>query len=503
MCDPCNVNLPTAAAFDASDRHHDPPAARPLSRRGFLKSGGGLAAAGAAVQMLPGSATAQGADPELTRLQGQQRILLKGGVVLTLDRQVGDFAQADVLIENGKISAVSPNIPVSGEATVVIDAAKHIVIPGFVDTHSHSYQGILRGIMTNGVLDPDYNRDVQTKLTPAFRPADVHAGVLMTALGLIDTGTTAVVDLSQISHTPEHSDACIRALQESGIRAVYAYSRGVGAATQYPQDVSRLQREYFNASDQLLTLALGVALDAKAFGTARDASIPAVLHMRNDSAGLLALGRAGLLRPGDEYIHCTNLSGDAWQLIRDTGGHVSLCPQIEMSMGHGIPAVQDALDHGLRPSLSSDHSVTIAPDFFTIMRAVFTFQRMQSFARARSGAQDPPSLLTCRAVLEFATIEGARCANLDGKIGTLTPGKQADIVMLRADRLSLWPLNNAPGTVVNLMNPGNVDTVFIAGQVRKWRGNLVGVDAPRLMRMAEEARDAVTRRAGFSVNFLA
>ena len=442
-------------------------------------------------------------DAELARVQGQRRILFKGGVVLTLDPQVGDFAHADVLIEDGKISAVRPNIAVAEETVVVIDVANQILIPGFVDTHSHSYQGILRGIMTNGVLDPDYNRDVQTKLTPAFQPDDVYAGVLMTALGLIDMGTTAVVDLSQISHTPEHSDACIRALKDSGIRALYGYSRGLGPATQYPQDLLRLQRSYFSTKDQLLTLALGVTLDAKAFAVARDAGVPAVLHMRNNSEGLLALGRAGLLRPGDEYIHCTNLSGDAWRLIKDTGGHVSLCPQIEMSMGHGMPAVQDALDHGLRPSLSSDHSVTIASDFFTVMRTVFTVQRMQIFARARSGAQNLPPLLTCREVLEFATIEGARCANLDSKAGTLAPGKDADIVMLRADRLSLWPLNNAPGAVVNLMNPGNVDTVFIAGKVRKWRGNLVGVDAPRLMRLADEARDTVMRRADFSVNFLA
>jgi cytosine/adenosine deaminase-related metal-dependent hydrolase len=169
-------------------------------------------------------------------------------------------------------------------------------------------------------------------------------------------------------------------------------------------------------------------------------------------------------------------------------------------MGHGTPAVQDALDHGLRPSLSSDHSVTIAPNFFTVLRTVFTFQHMQNLcARPR---QDVPPRLTCHEVLEFATIEGARCADLDAKTGTLTPGKDADIVMLRADRLSLWPLNNAPGTAVNLMNPGNVDAVFIAGKVRKWRGELVGVDRPRLMRTAEEARDAVMRRAGFSVSFL-
>lgn len=508
MSDQCDGSPAIASEFDTPEGHQAMSAVGPLSRRGFLQSSVGLAAGGATVQMLPRSAVAQGAgaaeqDAELTRLQGQQRILLKGGVVLTLDRQVGDFAQADVLIENGKISAVRPDIAVSEEAAAVVNAANHILIPGFVDTHSHSYQGILRGIMTNGVLDPDYNRDVQTRLTPAFEPADVYAGVLMTALGLIDMGTTAIVDLSQISHTPEHNDAGIRALQESGIRAVYAYSRGAGPASQYPQDVLRLQRTYFSTKDQLLTLALGVGLDAKAFGAARDAGVPAVLHIRNNSGGLLALGRAGLLRPGDEYIHCTNLSDDAWRLIRETGGRVSVCPQIEMSMGHGVPAVQDALDHGLRPSLSSDHSVTIAPDFFTVMRTVFAFQRMQIFARARAGAQDLPPLLTCREVLEFATIEGARCAGLDHKIGTLTPGKEADIIMLRADRLSLWPLNNAPGAVVNLMNPGNVDTVFIAGQVRKWRGNLVGIDTSRLMRMAEEARDAVMRRAGFSVNFLA
>jgi cytosine/adenosine deaminase-related metal-dependent hydrolase len=476
------------------------------SRRDVLKLSAGFAVGGASAHLRPDGAVAQGAgtsqaDADLARLQGR-RILLKGGVVLTLDRQVGDFARADVLIEAGRISAVRPDISVSEETTAVIDAGNHILVPGFVDTHSHSYQGILRGIMTNGVLDPDYNRDVQTSLTPAFQPADVYAGVLTTAIGLIDMGTTAIVDLSQISHTPEHSDACVRALQNSGIRAVYAYSRGIGPATQYPTDILRLRRTYFNTKDQLLTLALGVGLDAKAFGVAREAGVQAVLHARNASDGLLALGRAGLLRPGDEYIHCTNLNHDAWQLIKDSGGHVSLCPQIEMSMGHGRPAVQEALDHGLRPSLSSDHSVTIAPDFFTVMRTVFAFQRMQAFSRLRGGASNLPPLLTCRDVLEFATIAGARCAGLDRRIGTLTPGKDADIVMLRADRPGLWPLNNAPGAVVNLMNPGDVDTVFIAGQVRKWRGNLVGIDVAQARRMAEEARDAVMRRAGFFVDFL-
>ena len=175
------------------------------SRRGFLAAGAALAAAGAAAPMLTMPARAQGGDPELTRLQSQRRILLKGGVVLTLDRQVGDFAQADVLIEDGKIREIRPNIAVSADAAAVVDASNRIIIPGFVDTHSHSYQGLVRNIMANGLLNPDYNRDIQTTLTPVYSADDAYAGVLLSALGFIEMGTTAIVDISQCSHTPEHS----------------------------------------------------------------------------------------------------------------------------------------------------------------------------------------------------------------------------------------------------------------------------------------------------------
>jgi 5-methylthioadenosine/S-adenosylhomocysteine deaminase len=494
-------------ADDGSTHGHQPAASAgaETSRRGFLQSSAGVLAAGAAA--LPGTALAQSAgapaaDAELGRLQGARRTLLKGGLVLSLDRQVGDFARADVLIEDGKIRGVRPDIAVSGDAVAVIDAANRIVIPGFVDTHSHSYQGLLRNILTNGVLNPDYNRDIQSNLTPAYLASDAYWGVLVTALGLLDMGTTTIVDISQVSHTPEHSNACIEALKDSGIRAVYAYYRGAGPAAQYPQDVTRLQRTYFNSKDQLLTLALGTSIDAKLYGLAREVGVPAVLHINNLSAQILELGRAGLLRPGDEYIHCTHLSDDAWRLIRDTGGHVSLSTQIEMAMGQGLPAIQAALDHGVRPSLSSDHGATLAQDFFSVMRSTFTLQHLQLFQRAFNGEQNLPPRLSPRDMLEFATIEGARCANLESKVGTLTPGKEADIVLLAADRISVWPLNNAHGAVVNLMNPSNVETVLIGGKVKKWRGNLVGVDVPRLLGLVAEARDRVLRRAGFQMNLL-
>jgi cytosine/adenosine deaminase-related metal-dependent hydrolase len=220
----------------------------------------------------------------------------------------------------------------------------------------------------------------------------------------------------------------------------------------------------------------------------------------NTERALLELGCAGLMKPGDQYIHCTHLSDEAWRMIKDNGGVVSLAVPIEMAMGHGMPPIQEALDHGIRPSLSSDVDVTMAQDPFTVMRAAFTLQRLNVLQRARRGEQNLPALLTTRDVLEFATIEGSRCTKLEDKVGTLTPGKEADIVMLAADRINVWPLNNVPGAVVNLMNPMNVDTVFIAGKVKKWRGSLVGVDLPRVLRLAQEARDGVVRRAGFAAN---
>jgi 5-methylthioadenosine/S-adenosylhomocysteine deaminase len=482
------------------------PPATP-SRRAVLASTAGLVTVAAATPWERTFAQTSGApdgDGLLARVQQERRILLKGGVVLTLDPRIGDFAQADVLIEDGKIREVRPNIALADDAGAVVDASNRIVLPGFVDTHHHFYQGLLRNILTNGLLNPDYSRDIGNTLTPAYAPADAYAGVLVTALGMIDMGTTTAVDTSQVSHTPEHSDACIRALQESGIRAVYAYWRGSGPDARYPQDIVRLQRTYFSSPDQLLTLALGAVLDPTIFAYAREVGVRTVSHGVNNNTErtLMELGRAGLLRPGDEYIHCTHLSAAAWRLLKDTGAEVSIAAPIEMAMGHGMPPILEALDHGIRPSLSSDVDATMAQDPFTIMRAAFTLQRLLVLQRRRAGEQNLPPLLTCRDVLEFATIDGARCAGLDGRIGTLTPGKEADIVMLAADRLNVWPLNNAPGAVVNVMNPGHVETVFIAGKARKWRGHLVGVDVPRVLRVVQEARDAVVRRSGFRMNLL-
>jgi 5-methylthioadenosine/S-adenosylhomocysteine deaminase len=456
------------------------------SRRDFFKSGAvGLFAASRAGGVVQSSRV--------------NRILLKGGTVLTLDRTIGDFEKADVLIEGKKIVAVQPNISAQAQ---VIDASNTIVMPGFIDTHHHQYETILRGILADGLLQgpKSYGSEIQGILTPAYRPEDAYISELVASLSQINAGVTTGVDTSQVSHTPEHTDACIDGLARAGRRTLFAYSAGVGPGVQYPQDIRRLRKQFFSSEDQLLTLALGGGPNAMMWGLAREVGVPIVNHVVGNPAALEQLGKAGLMRADNEYIHCVRLTEAVWKLIADTGGKVSIATSIEMQMRHGMPPIQEALDHGIRPSLSVDVETNMAADMFTVMRSTFTLQRTLINERALAGEQKLPALLTCRDVLEMATINGARDSHLDHKVGTLTPGKEADIIMLRTDAINITPLNNAPGAVVTLMDTSNVDTVLIAGKVMKRAGKLTDVDLPKIRRTVEASRDAVLARAGYPRN---
>jgi len=478
------------------------------SRRGFLKSSTaglvvGALAGGAAV---PSTLAAQNAPAPADSGASGRRILLQGGIVLSMDPQVGDFERGDVLIEGKKILAVGPGLSASGAArgAAMIDATDRIVLPGFIDTHFHHYQTVLRGIISDGLLAADYNRLITNPngLTLYFQPEDAYAGVLLASVSQIRAGVTAAIDLSQVQNSPAHTDACIAAFRESGRRAVFAYSRGFGPGSRYPQDVTRLRSQYFSSDDQLLTLALNGGLERSNWALARQTGVPIIDHVTNPTAvgNLEAFGRAGLMRSDNTYIHCISFTPTTWQMVRDTGGRISISPIIEMAMGHGTPVFQEALDRGIRPSLSSDVEPVLAADMFTMMRSAFSLQRMFINERASRGERNLPARLTCRDVIEFATIQGARAAQLDHKVGSLTPGKEADILLLRADDLNVLPLNDAPGAVVNFMDTSNVDTVLIAGKVMKWKGNIVGVDQRRLRRLAERARDGILARARHSRN---
>ena len=445
-----------------------------------------------------------------------ERILLKGGCVLTLDPDIGNYRTGDVLIEGSKITSVGPRLKVADAE--VIDASDMIVMPGFIDTHRHIWEGILKNIAPDALLD-EYFRDILGSLAPVYRPQDAYAGNLVSALGAIDAGVTTLLDWSHIQNTPEHTDAALAALQESGLRSTFAYGTPNldmaawwhNSSLKHPDDVQRVAKRYFSSGDQLLTLALAprgpefttFEVSKYDWQLARDLGIRISVHVGVGMAGkhfkLGEMGKAGLLGPDTTYIHCCTLSDEELQMIADTGGTVSIASPVEMQMGHGLPPIQRCLDRGMRPSLSVDVETTVSGDLFAQMRSVLTLQRAQINEKRLAGETNLPAMLTSRDVMEFETIEGARAMGLDHVCGTLTPGKEADIIMLRTDRINVMPINDPIGVVVRGMDSSNVDSVFIAGKAKKRRGQLVDVDMARVRRLTYESRDYVVSKAGFTM----
>jgi len=431
--------------------------------------------------------------------------VIAGGAVLSLDPQLGEFANADVLIEGDRIVEVRPGIGPVADAEV-IDATSMIVMPGFVDTHRHIWEGLLRNIGTDVPLEgrSSYISYVLHKLAPAYRPEDSYVGDLLSAMGAIDAGVTTLLDWSHIQGSPAHTDAVVQALKDSGLRAVFAYGFpwwGKWEERQ-PSWFVRAANEHFSTKDQLLSLALAAPgpeftdfeVSRDHWKLARETGARITTHVGVGSYGrdgkVQEFGEAGLLGPDTTYIHCTTLNDTEIQMIVDSGGTVSLASPVEMMMGHGMPPIQKFIDRGLRPSLSVDVETNVPGDMFNQMRSVLALQRAIATAEGKTA-------LTTREVLACATIEGARANGLETITGSLTPGKFADVIMLRTDRINVTPLNDPATAVVAGMDTSNVDTVLIAGQVMKRHGKLLHVDWPSLKRMSAESRDHVIAKSGF------
>jgi cytosine/adenosine deaminase-related metal-dependent hydrolase len=441
------------------------------------------------------------------------RTLIRGGTVLSMDPTIGDLPRGDILIEDGAIAAVQPQLDADAE---VIDAEGFIVIPGFVDTHRHTWEAAIRGCAPNATLD-DYFVAVLDSFAPVYRPDDVYASNLAGALECLNAGITTLVDWSHINNTPEHPDAAIRALQEVGIRAQYAYGSANTSLADYwfeskivmpADDVKRVRSTYFSSDSGLLTM--GLATRGPGFCTddvvraewalARELGIPITIHI---AMGRLAgrwsmvkqLHALGLLGPDTTYVHCCYFSDEEWQLVADSGGTISIAPQIEMQMGHGHPPTMKSIEYGLRPSLSIDVVTTAPGDMFTQIRAAFGADRERTLSKAwEENVDAPPNILTARDMLQIATLNGAHVAGLESRTGSLTPGKRADVVLLDARALNMAPVIDPVAAVTLCADVSNVDTVLVDGVVRKRNGKLLA-DTARARNLVEAARDRLVQRA--------
>lgn len=459
-------------------------------------------------------------DRTQPRPRSPSRWLFKGGVVLTGDEAIGDFVCGDVLVEGGKIVAVAREI--SSDAPV-IDASNIIVLPGLVDGHKHLWVGAFKYGMPDNTAGNSSH--FMNSVLHALRPEDAYISALAEDLAAINAGTTSVLDYAFISKAPDVVDACIEGHRASGARIVYCYGetrddtqrRHNPTATArtptvppFPQDLPRIQQSYFRSTDQLLTLRLAdtwgehfAVARQHGIGITSDGVYGLATSMRsgNWTPHLRELAASGELGPDVTFIHCTGLSSEMFELLAEHRVAVTLAPFTDAcyrGAADSVSPIQKVLDHGLleRTGLSTDAAHLEPGHLFAQMRTVLIIQRMLANQRWQAGDPAAPTTMRARDLLTMATRGGARAIGLGDRVGTLTPGKDADIIMIRYGDLSLGPLTNAVGSIVLGADPSHVDTVMIRGEIRKRNGKLVGVDEASIMRRFLASREFLAATAG-------
>ncbi len=422
--------------------------------------------------------------------------LIKAGHLLTLDDALGDIAGGQILIENGAIKEVGRNLDTPPDSEI-IEAADMIVMPGLVNAHMHTWQTGIRGVAGDWSLG-DYMGHMHANLATQFAPEDLYLANLLGALNQINCGATSLFDWCHNNPTPEHTDRAIGGLEEAGIRALFAHGTpkpdvekdGMPHSEMpHPEaEIKRLATGRLSNRGALVTL--GMAIRGPDISTwevaehdvrlAGEYELVASAHMGGRPGGGMTKGGIGklndanLLGPAYNVVHGCQLTDDEFQMIGDAGATVSSCPEVEMQMGHGHPVCGRILAAGGAPSLGVDIESNISGDMFTVMRMALQHQRAADNQKIiDTGASPGKVSIAARQALKWATIEGARAMGLDSSTGTLTPEKQADLIMIRTTDLNLYPVNNAAEAAIFQAGIGNVDTVMIGGAVLKRGGKLV------------------------------
>ncbi|MBY0204913.1 amidohydrolase family protein [Paenibacillus cucumis (ex Kampfer et al. 2016)] len=435
--------------------------------------------------------------------------LLKNGCVLSMDARIGQYKRADVLIQDSLITAIQPNIEVSDADIEVIDASDMIIMPGLVDTHRHMWESLVKTAGTNWSLPVYLQNLYYGAMGSKLRPQDSYIANLLGSLEALNAGVTTVLDWS-MPYSAEHTDELIRGLQDAGIRAVFAH--GVPGETiywnresklSYPENVRGVKEQYFSSNDQLLTY--GLAIRGPEFShwdtTVQDIQLAEELdaicsmHVGFGSWGsadrsISRMYEAGLLGPRINVVHGNTMGMDEFKMLADSGASLSVTPEVEMMMGHGYPATGYFLEHGGTPTLGVDVVTSTGGDMFSQMKFALQAERSRTNEYLLQQGEMPGELsLKASQVLRFATSAGSRALGLEQKTGSLTPGKEADVIMIRTTDLNLFPVHDPIGAVVQFANPSNVDTVFVAGKPVKREGKLLHVNLDEVRRKAMQSTE--------------
>ncbi|MCY1141746.1 amidohydrolase family protein [Actinoplanes sp. Pm04-4] len=415
-------------------------------------------------------------------------MIFRNGLVLTMDDSHTVLENADVLVVDDKIAEIGPNLTAPG-GHEEIDASGGILMPGMVDTHRHMWQTAMRGYGADWTLT-QYFVWYYLESGKHFRPEDIYAGNLLGALEALDSGVTTTVDWSHGLQTTDHADAAVDALEAVPGRFVLAY----GNIQQGPWEwstSSAFQDFYRRRIDGGKLAGFQMAFDVTgdpafpekaAFEVARELGVPVTTHAgvwgaTNDD-GIRLMHDSGFMTPGNVYVHAATLSSDSYHRIAASGGSVSVSTESEQSAGQGYPPTWQLRRHGIPVSLSMDTSVWWSGDLFSAMRTTLSADRAREHLEAH-GKQETVTHHHLRAehVVDWGTRGGAKALGMDSSIGSLTPGRQADVVLLKNDASPvMFPVLNPYGHVAFQAQRGDVHTVVVGGKVVKRDGKLVDAD---------------------------
>lgn len=450
------------------------------------------------------------------------RTVITGATVVSMDDAIGIISDAEVVIDGDRITSVGPATGRPG-----IDARGHILVPGFVNAHLHTWQTALRGIASNWTL-LEYFRWTHAGLATFFTPDDIHHGTLAGALNQINCGTTTLADWCHNNPTPQHTDAAVDALDRSGIRATFLHGSpkpdpkpGELPYWEVPHPRPEIERLLRQSRFGGGLLSLGLAVLGPQYATvdvvvadgelATELGLVTSMHqgggLPKAPRGWTELHDRGLLGPHINIVHGHDLTDDQLRRFVDLGVSFSVTPENEMTQGHGHPLIGRLRDAGTAPSLGIDLEACVSGEMFIAARAALAHQRSLDNAAFRAAAQpgEPPipaapSLSTADA-LRWITIDGARMLGQADRIGSISPGKQADLVLIDATQPNMQPVHDPVSAVVMQASLANIDSVMIAGRWRKRHGQLLDQRGQRLdpetwLAPLRESGERLTRAIG-------
>ena len=425
-----------------------------------------------------------------------------------MDPSLGIIESGDLLIDNGKIVAVGRNL--GSWAVSEIDGRGMIAMPGFINGHIHLWQTALRGVAADWTLD-HYFGVLIGKVVRLYTAQDAYIGNLVGALDQINCGVTTLFDWCHIVNTPAHADAAVDALKDARIRALFAYGTPMtlfGTKEPHPVDAVRMRKERLASDDALVTMALAIRGTDFAPGTAeadirlaRELGLIASFHVACAKHGprpqsMQNLAQQNLLGEDINLVHANFLTGDEFRVVANSGASISITPEVEMQMGLGLPPTGAALAAGAKMNIGTDVVTGVSTDIFTQMRFLIQTQRALTNDGFHKRETMPDKLaIKVRDALELVTIKSARCFGLDDRIGSLTPGKEADVVLLRKTDINMRAAPDPIAAIVLHAGVANVDTVMVGGNIVKQNGKLTHSDLPR--RLAELERSSERLCAGF------